>query len=187
MGAGLGVLTHWVACAWIWLGDPERYIGPFGQEAPASLEDCEPGGPCEPGLAGSAWRRRYGLEKEDIAVQYLYALRFATGVSTGSDFEVQPGFYAERLFVIFAMFFSFVVCSSIISKILEMFQKMRQEETEKTELVQAFKEFMVAGGVPLKLQTKVRRYLEFQFKSRKQMGFNREWMFEWLSPWLRKE
>merc|ERR1712050_188643 len=64
---------------------------------------------------------------------------------------------------------------------------MRQEETEKTELVQAFKEFMVAGGVPLKLQTKVRRYLEFQFKSRKQMGFNREWMFEWLSPWLRKE
>merc|ERR1712190_525559 len=68
-----------------------------------------------------------------------------------------------------------------------MGQKMRLEQTEQTEIVQAFKEFMVSGGVPMKLQSKVKRYLEFQFKASREMGFKREWMFEWLSPWLRKE
>merc|ERR1712217_42502 len=76
-----------------------------------------------------------------------------------------------------------------ISKILEMFQRLQREDLEQADVLQAFKEWMSSGGVPMKLQTKVRRYLEFQFKTRKEgnSNFKQEYLFEYLSPWLRKE
>lgn len=191
--AFMGLLCHWVACTWGWIGHPERYIGEFARQEEQregfhdSRRGCEPGGPCEPMIYGSAWRRRYGLEDNPLAEQYLYALRFAAGIFTGSDFGIQPGFWAEWLYVVILMFASFILCSTIVSKIVIIFHKMNQDRHEQEELMLSFKEFMVAGRVPFQLQAKIKRYLEYQFRSRKDLQIRRFELMEKLSPWLRKE
>lgn len=184
--AFMGLLCHWCACIWGWIGHPSRFTSQFGKEMP-DRGSCEPGGPCEPSIHGSAWRRRYGLEEETLGEQYLFALRFAAGIFTGSDFGIQPGFWGERLFVIALMFTSFLLCSTIVSKIVIIFHKMNQDRQDQEELMLSFKEFMVAGRVPFQLQAKIKRYLEFQFKSRKDLQVRRFELMEKLSPWLRKE
>eukprot|EP00747_Dinoflagellata_sp_TGD_P012205 gnl/TRDRNA2_/TRDRNA2_121468_c0_seq1.p1 gnl/TRDRNA2_/TRDRNA2_121468_c0~~gnl/TRDRNA2_/TRDRNA2_121468_c0_seq1.p1 ORF type:complete len:347 (-),score=59.59 gnl/TRDRNA2_/TRDRNA2_121468_c0_seq1:101-1141(-) len=126
-------------------------------------------------------------EDHDLWIQYLYALRFATGMVVNSDSGIQPGFWAERVFVIIMMLFSFVVCSGAISMILTMFHRLTAHRAAQDELLWSFKEYMVAGRVPLSLQIKIKRYLEFQFQSQKTQQAKRNDMLEKLSPWLRKE
>lgn len=180
------LLCHWCACFWGWLGHPDRQDYPRS-DSPLDKSNCEPGGPCESSLDGSPWRRRYGVELDDLWSQYLLALRFAAGMFTGNDMELQAGYWAERFYVVFIMFVSFIVCSTVVSKIIIVFHKINQEQAEQTELIQSFREFMGHGQVPLPLQAKVRRYLEFQFRSRKDPSIRRFEMMERLSPWLRQE
>jgi CRP-like cAMP-binding protein len=180
------LVCHWVACIWGWIGSPERYTSDLGKE-PHDWSTCEPGGPCEPGMGGSAWRRRYGLDEASLAEQYLYSLRFAAGLFTGSDIGIQPGFWGERVFVVMTMFGSFIALSTIISKIVIMFHKISQDHQDQEELMMQFKEFMAVGRVPYDLQARIKRYLEYQFKSRRDLQVRRFEMIERLSPWLRKE
>lgn len=183
----MALLCHWVACVWGWLGYPTRDQEGDVEWEPVDMSICEPGGPCEPGIWGSPWLRRYGLDSKNVASQYIIALRFATGVLTVSEFGIQPGWWGEHVFVTVAMFFSFIICSMVISMIFEMFARIRQDKLEQEELMMTFRESMVAGQVPLVLQVKVKRYLEFQFSSRKNVQVKRSAMMEHLSPWLRKE
>jgi hypothetical protein len=46
---------------------------------------------------------------------------------------------------------------------------------------------MTSGRFPFVLQAKVKRYLEFQFRSRKDLQVRQFELMERLSPWLRKE
>eukprot|EP00928_Gymnodinium_smaydae_P010357 TRINITY_DN13899_c0_g1_i1.p1 TRINITY_DN13899_c0_g1~~TRINITY_DN13899_c0_g1_i1.p1 ORF type:complete len:796 (+),score=72.49 TRINITY_DN13899_c0_g1_i1:48-2390(+) len=179
----IALLCHWAACIWAWIGHPDRMEG----TVPADPNLCDPGGPCERGVVGSPWLRRYNLEGETVPIQYVYALRFATGLLTVSEFGVEPGWWLEQIFVTLAMFFSFISSSIVISMIFEMLTRIRQESLEQEELMMTFRELMILGHVPLTLQMKVRRYLEFQFHSRKQVQVRQSAMMERLSPWLRKE
>jgi len=181
----LGLLCHWCACFWGFLGHPDRYHRL--PSAPHSVDACEPGGPCESSINGSPWRRRYGLDDSSLEEQYLIALRFSTGLFTGSDMDIQPGFWAERMFVVFASFCSFILSSVILSQVIVTFHKINQEHSEQHELLRNFKEFMILTRVPIPLQAKVKRYLEFQFKSRKDIQIRQFDLMERLSPWLRKE
>lgn len=181
---GITLFCHWCACVWAWLGGPDHYDE---NDRPYDRSKCEPGGPCEGGITGSPWRRRYGLESEPVIFQYLISLRFATGLFTGSDIGIQPGWHAERLFVILTMFMSFIALSSAISRVVVMFNKISQEHAEQEDIMMSFKEFMAAGQVPLSLQSKVKRYLEYQFHTRRDLRVRHFDLLEKLSPWLRTE
>merc|ERR550537_2157937 len=85
------------------------------------------------------------------------------------------------------MFGSFIALSTIISKIVIMFHKISQDHQDQEELMMQFKEFMAVGRVPYDLQARIKRYLEYQFKSRRDLQVRRFEMIERLSPWLRKE
>merc|ERR1719498_1699170 len=50
------LVCHWCACIWGWIGHPDRHLSEWGK-VPHDRSNCEPGGPCEPGMGGSAWRR----------------------------------------------------------------------------------------------------------------------------------
>lgn len=182
----IGMLCHWVACFWGYLGHPDMHHGRAGGD-PHDHSVCEPGGPCEASIMGSSWRRRYGVENDPLADQYLVALRFATGLFTGNDMGLQPGFWLERIFLIFMFFASMILGSTVISQIVMIFEGMRQERQEQDELMLSFKQFMSASQVPFQLQSKIKRYLEFQFKSRKELQVRRFELMQRLSPWLRKE
>lgn len=195
MVLGFLLICHWCACSWGWLGAPGRHENKYEEDfrdstGPIAVATCEPGGPCEPSIQGSPWRRRYAVEQESVQEQYLFSLRFAAGLFTGGDMGIQPGYAGERIFVVLMMFVSFIICSTVLSQIVLIFHKIHEDSNAQADMVQSFKEFMVAGRVPFQLQQKVKRYLEYQFKSRKNLQVNdirRLEMMEKLSPWLRKE
>mmetsp|Transcript_101995 Transcript_101995/g.175905 ORF Transcript_101995/g.175905 Transcript_101995/m.175905 type:complete len:519 (-) Transcript_101995:46-1602(-) len=178
------LFCHWCACVWAWLGGPDFMETTGG---PNDRAISELGSHCEGGIIGSPWRRRYGLEAEPVLSQYLISLRFATGVFTGSDIGIQPGYSAERLFVILTTLMSFVVLSLAISRVVVMFNKISLEHAEQEDILVNVKEFMAAGQVPLSLQSRVKRYLEYQFVMKRHVRVQHFELLEKLSPWLRAE
>lgn len=176
------LFCHWCGCVWGWLGSHDGELGIYNRA------DCEPDGPCEHGIGidDSPWRRRYALDDSPPMAQYLTSLQFATGLLTGSDLQLMPGNWPERLFVTIMMIVSFLVCSMIISQIVVVMEKINQDNSEYLEHTRIIRDFMVSRGMPMRLQTKVKRYLEYQFKSRKVVHQNHE-ILRKLSPFLRIE
>lgn len=183
------LLCHWCACLWGFIGNPEK-IGHSSQfEKPHPLSDCSESGPCEKGMEGSPWLRRYGYDNYGARVQYLAALHFATGLVTGAEIDLQPGYWCEKVFMILMMIVSFLVCSTIISQIVVILHKFNAGSAEFKERMQVFKEFMVSRKVPAVLQAKVKRYLEYEYRnasSGKAANENVD-VANKLSPWLRLE
>lgn len=176
------LFCHWIACIW-------GFIGDYDGEAPMyDRTTCEPDGPCENGLGvnDSPWRRRYGLDSTNAADQYLVSLQFATALLTGAELQLMPGRTFERCFVTCMTIVSFLVCSMIISQIVVIMEKINQDNSQYLEHTRIMRDFMVSRGMPIKLQTKVKRYLEYQFKSRKVVHQNHE-VIQQLSPYLRIE
>jgi len=123
---------------------------------------------------------------EPAVQHYLVALQFATGLLTGAELQLMPGYWMERIFLTGMMIVSFLVCSMIISQIVVVMDKINQDNSEYLEHSRIIRDFMVSRGMPIKLQTKVKRYLEYQFKSRKVVHQNHDILFK-LSPYLRME
>lgn len=183
----LALLCHWTGCIWGFIGDPTKVGHPSANLPPHRYSDCSEGGACEPGMEGSPWQRRYGFDQISPSVRYIAALHFATGLVTGGELDISPGFWLERAFIIFMMNVSFLVCSSIISHIVAATHKINQEGSEFKERMRSVREFMTSRKLPLNLQIKVRRYLEYQFRERKN-AFEADTDFmNRLSPWLRLE
>jgi hypothetical protein len=175
---------HWTACLWGLMGDYHGDAQPYDR-----LKECEPDGSCERGIGvdDSPWRRRYGITTDSPISQYLVSLQFATGLLTGAELQLMPGYWLERLFVTMMMVVSFVACSIIISQIVVVTEKISRETTEYLEQTRSIRDFMVSRDFPIRLQMKVKRYLEYQFKSRKVMlDINREILAK-VSPFLRVE
>jgi len=187
MTVTFGIVCHWAACVWGWLGDAANVGHPSSSLDPHDVRDCTMGGPCEAGIEGSPWRRRYGLDNYDLGTQYLAALQFATGLITGGEMLLQPGYTLERVYTIVMMILGVFVCSSVVSSVLMIMSRESELSLQFEEQMQRVRDFMTARNVPLELQAKIRRYLEGQFKmQRGQAGGDREFMGT-LSHWLQTE
>lgn len=187
MCLSFGIVCHWAACIWGWIGDPINVGHASAGEAEYDVEFCTMGGPCEGGVEGSPWRRRYGLDNYSILTQYFVALHFTTGLITGGDMVIQPGYLVERIFTTVAMIFGVLCCSVIVSQVLLIMSRKSEMNLAFEEQLQRARDFLVHRKVPLELQAKIRRYLEAQFKM--QMGLAggyREFMTN-LSPGLHVE
>lgn len=183
------LICHWTACLWGFIGNPEKvgYATPTSE--PYNIDDCEPGGACEGGVMGSPWIRRYGLDDPrygDIGTQYLASLGYAVGLITGGELGMSPSWWAERLFTLVMMVVSFLLCSAILSQIVVWMDKFSMHQTEFRETMASVKQYMARRKVPLTLRAKVKRYLEFQFHSRRVQGEGIDFISQ-LSPWLRLE
>lgn len=178
------MLCHWSACVWGYIGDPES-MGDMSTEGPHPLDQCVPGGPCENGIWGTPWRRRYGLDNFDLGTQYLAALHFATGLVTGSELALQPAFWAERLFTTIMMILGLFICTTVLSQVLVMINRLAEKNVEKNEQIRSMREFLVTRKVPAELQAKVRRYLETQADMKQGAGDFE--VMNYLSPSLRDE
>merc|ERR1719235_1090013 len=96
-----------------------------------------------------------------------------------------PGFWIERIYVVFMMVISFIVCSTILSEIVVVFQKFNEDTAELRKDLHAMTEFMSHRKVPIALQGKVKRYLEFLHKAKKSGNTNAQHFLDQLSPHLR--
>lgn len=185
-------IAHWSACIWGFIGNPKKVKHPSQIEAPHDFFACEMGGPCEPGIVGSPWIRRYGFDSLVPASMpklhlYFASLHFATGLVTGGSIGMEPGHWSERVFTIIMMILSFLVCSLVVSEIVVMLQKINESGKQHEENLRNITDFMKRRNVPLSLQAKIKRYLEFQHRSRTAgLEFNQGFV-EQLSPWLQFE
>lgn len=180
------LFCHWAACTWGFLGQPEKVGHSTSGLPPFNMADCEPGGPCEGGIQGSPWMRRYALEDQALGPLYLTALNFATAIITGGDLPVLAGWWGERAYTVIMMVVSFVICSTILSQIVVFVERLSADQTEFNENLRVVIEYMVRRNVTRTLRTKVKRYLEFQFRARRKNGEGFDFMSQ-LSPWLRLE
>jgi len=177
-------VCHWVACMWSFLGDATK-VNMSSWPVP-DPSDCDPGGPCEGGVSGGPWRRRYGIESQSLPHQYVTALHFATALIIGSEMDLQPGWVAEKLFVVAMMILSFLVCSTILSHIVCVVDKFSRDDKDFYDSMLHIKDFMASRQVPFGLQVKIKQYLKYQFRSRndnQESGSSQEFMSH-LSPWL---
>lgn len=181
------VVCHWVACLWGFLGTPDKIGHPAGGSSPHQWQECEPGGPCEPGIEGSPWLRRNGLDNFEVSTQYLISLQFSAGLLMGADMGVAPAFWSERVFVIIMMIFSFFLCSVVLSEIVVIVNEMSQRKKELSQQIMCMKDFMRIKKLPVSLQAKVRQYLEYKHTiCTEQQSQNQQFMNS-LSQWLRLE
>lgn len=157
-----GIMCHWVACVWGFIGLPKNTNHSTADSPPHNWEDCEPGGPCEPGIEGSPWLHRSGLDNFDVSLRYIVSLQFAAGLLLGADWPVTPGFWGERIFICFMMVLSFFMCSLVLSQIVVVVNELSESKKELAFQIRCMKEYMRAKKVPVALQAKVRQYLEYQ-------------------------
>lgn len=182
------VVCHWSACIWGYLGQPSKYKdGTFSEEW-NDYESCEPGGPCEPGILGSPWVRRYALDGSDRGTHYLVALQFSAGLLLGQNTGIEPGYWAERVYTVIMTIISFIFATSVLSQIVVLLDQMSHETSELNKRLKSAKMFMQSRNVPLVLQAKVRRYLEqeYQIHSSNNQRSNADFLDK-LSTWLRLE
>merc|ERR1719262_2009459 len=85
------------------------------------------------------------------------------------------------------MILSFIVCSIIISRVVVFMERFDNEHGEFQENLRLVKDFMGRRNLPMALQTKVKKYLEFQHRTYKSGSVNGYAFIEQLSPWLRLE
>eukprot|EP00928_Gymnodinium_smaydae_P081769 TRINITY_DN65231_c0_g1_i1.p1 TRINITY_DN65231_c0_g1~~TRINITY_DN65231_c0_g1_i1.p1 ORF type:complete len:884 (-),score=128.84 TRINITY_DN65231_c0_g1_i1:83-2734(-) len=157
-----GFLSHWAACFWGWLGDPEFFGSTSTLEEPYDIETCTMGGPCEPGIQGSPWRQRYGLNNYDSATEYLAALQFAAALITGGESPMQASHPVERLFAIIVMICSMFVSSVVVGEILLVMNRQNEARMAHDERMQQARDFMNARRIPMTMQVRVYAYLETQ-------------------------
>lgn len=177
------VLCHWAACLWGFLGQPEDKRAPYSMVR----ELCEPGGPCEPGLEGSPWMRRYGLDNYQAATRYLIALQSSAGLLTGGGVALEAGFWSERIYVLGMMIGSFFLCAIVLSRIVVVVDEMSKSQSELKKQLRDAKTFMIARKIPRLLQSKVTQHIEFQAKTQMDNPASLKSVMQQLSPWLRLE
>merc|ERR1719247_3283491 len=85
-----GVLSHWFACIWGLIGLPDNVGDPSEDDLPHLWSSCTMGGPCEPGIEGTPWRHRYGIDNHDSTTAYLVALQYAASLLSGGDAPLHP-------------------------------------------------------------------------------------------------
>jgi hypothetical protein len=179
-----GFLAHWAACIWGLIGDPEL-LGTSG--VAHDIDICTFGGPCEPGIQGSPWRRRYGLDNYDAATAYIAALQFSTALITGGESPMQAGSVVERLFMVIASICSVFVISVVVGEILLIMNRQEEARMVHDEQMQQAHDFLVARKVPMILQARIYTYMETQHSiAHGNTSSNRQFM-SCLSPQLQSE
>merc|ERR1711977_604283 len=90
------------------------------------------------------------------------SLQFAVSVVMGGNSILYAGYFWELICAIILMFLSFMVGSVILSELVVILQKMNEHHHEFRENLVTMREFMTAQNVPITLQGKIQRSLEFQ-------------------------
>jgi hypothetical protein len=201
------VFSHWLACAYWIAGDDDMVDYENGaladiehQRALSSESEstiwglCEPGGPCEEGIYGRPWVRRYGLVESDINFaifdQYGIAMEVAVGLLTGyGNASVAPGTNPERWFVSVIAIMSFIFCTYVTARFIQVCQaevEMNYEILKQRELVD---DVMALYKIPVSMGMKIHFFVQARFKDvlRKRREPERNRVIAELSPSFRRE
>lgn len=175
------LICHWSACVWAFIGNPSQ----MGLDPEwIDVEECDKGGACEKGIMGSPWIKRYSLHTLSMGHLYVTALHFAVSAVIGGNSILDAGYFWELLIGMMLMFLSFGVGSVILSQLVVILQKMNEDHAEFRENLATMREFMTHQKVPITLQGKIQRYLEFQHEKAVSGSGNCEELLQSLSPSL---
>lgn len=178
---------HIGACSWgaLGLGVIDTYDFPPLDEKP--LEECVPGGPCEPSVDGTAWVERFRQQGKSITKLYIISAYHATARMVQSFDEITPGNDTERLHIVWTQILNFFIsafCLAIIQQTWFNYDLVGEQTSRTTNQV---RQFMISRGVSMELRMKIERNLEWKaaIASTALTGYN-VYLKE-ISPFLRGE
>jgi hypothetical protein len=189
LGGFFLLFCHWLACGIGYVGsdniDWTRRLESLELESVQrelssfSYYDYEIG---EPG-----WLIRIDpLANGSLYVQYICAFHWILGILSGSKGQINPANTLERIYEVMLMFFALVVSSFLMAKVIDVVSRMTKERAEFDERMKAISKFMRVHSVPRYFQVKVRKYLEYTWKTRHDVNTDIG-LLQYLSPGLRLE
>ena len=132
------------------------------------------------------WVLGYNVYSLPAANLWLISLGWSFAVLLGSETKVIASSESEIMVQIGVIVLGFLIGSYVVSKVLSIIQQINHEAQSFKEKMKAINRFMVSRNVPMSLQFKVKRYLEFQYMVRSS-GDDNLVLLDGVSPWLKYE
>lgn len=139
---GIFVLTHFIACAWYYLGTSMADSGP-------SWTSNERGGEA-------------AVQDRDLLYRYSTSLHWSLTQFTPASMEITARNTAERAFSIMVLFFSLLVFSSVIGQVTTSMMSLQNLQAVAKKDFWRLRRFLRNRQVPPASRTRIIRYLESQ-------------------------
>lgn len=157
------LIAHWIACGFYYVGTIENDNNPVSW---TSAED----------------------HVISPAEAYVTALYFAfTTMTTVGYGDIVPRTTQERVFVTCAMIISCCTFAYMIGSIGSVVQKQNLESDKYRERVIILNQYMRQKTLPLDLQFRVRRFLEYAWENQRKERVDDKDILDWLSDPLKDE
>ena len=157
-------LAHWSACLWFYIGAQESLGHPI------------------------TWITYANIENSSIYEQYITSLYWAfTTIATVGYGDIVPITVNEKLYTIIVMIISCGIFAYTIGSIGSLISKQNAIENSYREEFVAVNSYMKKKGLPVELQFRVRRYLDYVAESKKNTGISEKQVLSLLSEPLRNE
>ena len=185
----LFMAMHYMACLFFYIGSPpaDFHAEPLDvqqQRAALCAQSTEV-------FLNSAerecgWVLAYNVYLLPASNLWLISLGWSSAVLLGSETKVIASTEREIMVQVLSITVGFFIGSWVVSKLLSIIQQMNHEAQAFQEKMKAINRFMVSRNVPVALQFKVKRYLEFQYMARSS-GDDNLVLLDSVSPWLKLE
>lgn len=157
------LIAHWIACGFYYVGTMES--------------DSHP----------ASWTTAAGYDMSPVEA-YVTALYFAFTTMTTVGFgDIVPSTTQERVFVTCAMIISCCTFAYMIGSIGSVVQKQNAESDKYRERVIILNQYMRHKNLPLDLQFRVRRFLEYAWDNQRKERVDDKDILDWLSDPLKDE
>jgi CRP-like cAMP-binding protein len=185
MGFMLLYFSHVLCCLWFYIGNTDDFVGTTHEIQVDGWVSAEFFAPVSslPNVTRASWRAT-----EEVGVWRLWLRSFYWSITTLTTVgygDISANTEAEMMFSIVAELMGCVIFSVVMGTIGVLVSKGEVlkgvHETEMT----ALKEFMAAKHIPTELQTRVRKYMEHHFLTKR--GFDERTVLAKMAPALRFE
>jgi len=138
--------------------------------------------------AHNGWVNEYMMLERDLGFQYSTSLHWSLTQFTPASMEVFPQNTGERLYSVIALILAMICFSSFLSILTTSMSQLRQIGKEKSHQFWLLRRYMQDWGVSRHTQIRINRYLEFEYKQRKERVQDQQVMLlAMLSEPLREE
>lgn len=128
------------------------------------------------------------FEDEDLGYKYFTSLHWSLAQFTPAPMRVQPENLPERIFAVLVITFALVIFSSFVSTLTAAITALRSRNSQKVAQMFMLRRYLKTNQVPMGLQRRVLRYVEYRQSIEEQKVSGRQVaLLKMLSLSLRQE
>ena len=133
----IALITHWVACAWFFIGSLESNFK-------------------------ESWLIKESLESASIRTQYITCLYWAiTTLTTVGYGDIAPSTEIERIFTLMVMFLGISMYAYTIGNVSSLISNLDADKARYRQKLDQIQIYMRENKIPHKLQQKIGEYYQY--------------------------